>query len=67
MDLLKLIHTIDLFRGLPYLGIWLIRSRPPAKAHAPPAHEYATDYACQTAFPDNVSYGDPDYPWEAYV
>lgn len=52
---------------LQYLGIWTIRSKPTAKAHAPPTREYTTDGACQTVFPDNAAYGDPDYPWEAYV
>jgi len=46
---------------LQYLGIRAIRSKPPAKAHAPPARKYAADNACQTAFPDNTAYGDPDY------
>ena len=52
---------------LQYLGIWTIRSKPTVKAHSPPTREYTTDAACQTAFPDNAAYGDPDYPWEAYV
>ncbi len=52
---------------LKHLGLWLIRSRPPAKAHAPPAREYTTDSSCHTAFPDHAVYGDPNYPWEAYI
>jgi hypothetical protein len=52
---------------LKHLGLWTIRSKPTAKAHAPPTREYATDDARQTDFPDIAAYGDPDYPWEAYV
>jgi len=52
---------------LKHLGLRLVRSRPPAKIHAPPWSQYAADDACQTAFSDSAAYGDPDYPWEAYV
>jgi len=52
---------------LKRLGLWLIRSRPPAKAHAPPSRECIVDGSYHTVFPDNTSYGDPVYPWEAYV
>ena len=57
----ELIKTI-----LKHLGLWLIRSRPPAKAHAPPAGEYAVD-GSHTAFPDHAVYGDPNYSWDAYI
>jgi len=53
-----------------YLGLWLIRSRPPAKAHAPPVHEYVADGSCSTGFPDDTSctsYGDPCYSRDAYI
>jgi hypothetical protein len=49
---------------LSYLGLWLIRSRPPAKAHAPPAREYTVDDSCHT---DDAVCGDPDYSWDAYI
>jgi hypothetical protein len=52
---------------LSYLGLWLIRSRPPAKAHAPPARECTADGSCHTAFSDAAVYGDTDYPWDAYI
>jgi len=52
---------------LQHLDLWLIRSRPPAKAHAPPAREYASDGLCHSAFPDDAVYGDPDYSWDAYI
>jgi hypothetical protein len=51
---------------LGHLGLWLIRARPPAQAHAPPLHRYATDALGQT-IPDTAAYGDPDYPWDAYI
>jgi hypothetical protein len=51
---------------LNHLGLWLIRSRPPTKAHAPPAGEYAVD-GSYTVFPDHAVYGDPDYAWDAYI
>ena len=51
---------------LKHLCLRLIRSRPPAKAHAPPLREYTVD-SCYAVFPDNTFYGDPDYPWDAYI
>jgi hypothetical protein len=41
-------------------------SKPPAKAHAPPAGKYAVD-GSYTVFPDNTVYGDPDYSWDAHI
>jgi hypothetical protein len=58
----KVVKTI-----LNHLGLWLIRSRSPAKAHAPPVREYAVDGFCHTVFPDNTFHGDPDYSWDAYI
>ncbi len=52
---------------LQHLGLWLIRSRPPAKVHAPPDRECATDGCCHTPFSAVTFYNDPDYPWDAYV
>jgi hypothetical protein len=55
---------------LSYLGLWFIRSRPPAKAHAPPVREYVADGSCSTGFPDDTSctsYGDPCYFRDAYI
>ena len=51
---------------LEHLGIWLVRSRPPPKAHAPPIREYAAvDLHLQTHADD--FYGDPDYSWDEYI
>jgi hypothetical protein len=47
---------------LDHLGLWLIRSRPPRQAHAPPFREYVADDPRHTALPDHAVYGDPDYP-----
>ena len=52
---------------LKHLGLWLSRSKPPTKVHAPPAREYAVGRSSHTVFPDNTSYGDPDYSWDAYI
>jgi hypothetical protein len=49
-----------------YIDLWLIRAKPPAKAHAPPAGEYAVD-GSYNVFPDNTLYGDPDYSWDVYI
>jgi hypothetical protein len=51
---------------LEHLGLWLVRSRPPPKAHAPPIMEYATgDLQLQT-HADTI-YGDPEYTWDEYI
>jgi len=52
---------------LNHLGLWLIGSRPRAKAHAPPVREFVADSSCSTGFPDNTSYSDPCYSWDAYI
>lgn len=47
---------------LQHLGLWDIRSRSLAMAHAPPAPA-----AAEAALPHNTPIcGDPQYPWEAY-
>ena len=50
---------------LIHLGLWLIGSKPRAKAHAPLVREYVADGFCSA--PDNVSCGDLDYSWDAYI
>jgi hypothetical protein len=52
---------------LNHLGLWLIQAKPIAKAHAPPVREYVEGGSYHTVFPDNASYGDPDYSWDAYI
>jgi hypothetical protein len=49
---------------LEHLGLWLVRSRPPQKAHSTPIREYAAvDLQLQT-HADTI-YGDPNYSWDA--
>jgi hypothetical protein len=51
---------------LTHLGLWLVRSRPPPKIHAPPNREYAAcDLQLQT-YADTI-YGDPEYSWDEYI
>jgi hypothetical protein len=52
---------------LNHLGLRLAGSRPRSKAHALPVREYVADGSCSTGIPDNTSYGDPCYPWDAYI
>jgi hypothetical protein len=51
---------------LKHLGLWLVKSKPTPKAHAPPAG-YVRDHFCQLSINDDYLYRDPDYPWEAYL
>ena len=51
---------------LKHLGLWLVKSRPIPKAHAPPAG-YVLDQFSQLPRNDDHLYRDPDYPWEAYL
>ena len=47
---------------LNHLGLWLVRSRPPPKAHAPPIREYAA-VAINQQTPADIIYGGPEYTW----
>jgi hypothetical protein len=51
---------------LKHLGLWLVKSRPTPKAHAPPAG-YIRDPFSQLSRNDDHLYRDPDYPWDAYL
>ena len=52
---------------LNHLGRRIAGSRSRAKAHAPPVREYVADGSCYNGFPDNTTYGDPCYFWDAYI
>jgi ribosomal protein S27E len=52
---------------LKHLGLWLIKSKPPPKAHGPPSVEYVMDDHSQIPINDDHCYRDPEYPWEAYI
>jgi hypothetical protein len=42
MRIISFIEDRDAIKTiLKHLGFWFIRSKPPTKAHAPPAREYA--------------------------
>ena len=59
----KVIKTI-----LKYLGIWLVRLRPP-KIHDPPAPEYVMNNVSRQPMNDSDGrfYRDPEYAWDAYI
>jgi hypothetical protein len=68
MRIISFIEDPDVVKTiLKHLGLWLIRSRLPANAHAPPAWEDVVSGFSYTAFRDHAIYGDPDYPWDAYI
>jgi hypothetical protein len=51
---------------LMYLGLWLVRSRPPPKSHDPPNIKYAAaDLQIQPH--TDIIYGDPEYSWDEYI
>jgi len=60
---------------LKHLGLWLVKSRPTPKAHAPPALNqngsgpvgYLRDPFSQLSMNDDPLYRDPDYAWDAYL
>jgi hypothetical protein len=60
---------------LKHLGLWLVKSKPTPKAHAPPALNrsksgqagYVLDHFSQIAACDDHLYRGPDYLWEAYL
>ena len=68
---MRIISTIDdqevIKSILDHLGVWLIGSKPRAKAHAPPVREYVEDRSCSTGFSDNTSSDDPRYSSDAYI
>jgi hypothetical protein len=67
MTIISFIEDLSVIRAiLEHLGLWLVRSRPPPKAHAPPTWEYAAvDLQLQT-HADTI-YGDPEYTWDEYI
>jgi hypothetical protein len=52
---------------LKHLGLWLVKSRPPYKAHAPPVAACLMDDYSQLPVNDDHLCRDPEYSWDAYV
>jgi hypothetical protein len=58
---------------LKHLGLWVVKSKPTPKVHAPPALNqngsgragYVLDHFCQLPMNDDHLYRDP-LPWDAY-
>ena len=68
MKIISLIEDQDLIRTiLKHLGLWLVKSRPVPKVHAPPPIEYVMDDHSQISMSDDHLYRDPDYSWDAYI
>jgi len=51
---------------LKHLGLWLVRSRPPPRIHAPPSECIIDNYS-QLPMNDDHLYRDPEYSWDAYL
>jgi hypothetical protein len=75
MRILAFIEDQEVIKAiLKHLGLWLVKSKPAPKAHAPPARKqngsgptgYVLDHFCQLSLNDDHLHRDPDYPWEAY-
>jgi len=52
--------------NLKHLRLWLVKSIPTPKAHAPPVG-YIMDHFSQLPMKDDHLYRDPDYPWDIYL
>lgn len=52
---------------LKHLGIWLVRSRPPPKIHAPPTLSESESADHRPQHQDTYIYPDPDYSWDEYI
>jgi hypothetical protein len=69
MRIISFIENSEVIRAiLEHLGIWLARSRPPPKIHAPPtlSEPGSTDHRPHPHH-DTYIYPDPDYSWDEYV
>ena len=75
MRILAFIEDREVIKAiLKHLGLWLVRSKPTPKAHAPPARNrsesgqtgYVLNHFSQLPLNDDHLHRDPDYPWDAY-
>jgi hypothetical protein len=74
MRIISFIEDPSVIRDiLNHLGLWLIRARPPPKAHAPWGHDAASSpHECaagdlQLQTHTDTIYGDPECSWDAYI
>jgi hypothetical protein len=76
MRIISFIEDPEIIKAiLKRLGLWLAKSKPAPKAHAPPALKqsgsglagYVLDHFSQIPMNDDHLHPDPDYPWEAYL
>ena len=67
MRIIRFIEDREVIKTiLKHLGLWLVKSRPIPKAHAPPVG-YVMDHFSQLPMNNDHLYRDPDYPWDAYL
>jgi len=67
MRIISFIEDREVIKAiLKHLRLWLLKSRPTPKAHAPPVG-YIRDPLSQLPMNDDHLYHDPDYPWDAYL
>jgi len=70
MRIISFIEDAEVIKTiLKYLGIWLVRSRPPPKIHDPPTPEYVMNNVSRQPMNDGDGrfYRDPEYSWDAYI
>ena len=77
MRIISSIEDPSIIRAiLEHLGLWLVRSRPPPKIHAPPVCVHNTGRPTASCITDEHSqlppnydylYHDPEYSWEDYI
>ena len=75
MRILAFIEDREVIKAiLKHLGLWLVKSKPAPKAHAPPVLKqdgagpaaYVLDQFSQLPLNDDHLYRDPDYSWKGY-
>ena len=76
MRIISFIEDREVIRAiLNHLELWLVKSRPIPKAHAPPARNQdgsgqdrnVLDHFSQLPLNDDHLHRDPDYSWDAYL
>ena len=67
MRIISFIEDREVIQTIPeHQGLWLVKSRPSPKAHAPPA-SYVLDHYSQISKHGDFLYREPDYPSDAYL